>query len=90
MKYPLLSVRLLLIHEVRFVTSYPSKTWGKAFMASKPRFSCPILINKLEEQFGANQSKEDLPLRESQDVPEFIKAKEKSEREAHSTKIVFK
>ncbi|MCK9430341.1 MAG: hypothetical protein M0R17_10100 [Candidatus Omnitrophica bacterium] len=59
-------------------------------MATYSNFSCPILIQKLQEQYGYQEKKEDLPFRKSRDVSEFIKAKEESEKKSHSAKVVFK
>ncbi|MFA6358643.1 MAG: hypothetical protein WCY09_08330 [Candidatus Omnitrophota bacterium] len=59
-------------------------------MTTYSNFSCPILIQKLQEQYGCQEKKEDLPFRKSRDVSEFIKAKEESEKKSHSAKVVFK
>lgn len=59
-------------------------------MKSYSSFSCPVLLQKLEEQYGSQQKKADLPFRKSRDVSEFIKAKEELEKKSHSSKIVFK
>lgn len=59
-------------------------------MTTYSNFSCPILIQKLQEQYGSQQKKEDLPFRKSRDVSEFIIAKEESEKKSHSAKVVFK
>ena len=59
-------------------------------MKSYSSFSCPVLLQKLEEQYGSQQKTEDLPFRKSVDVAEFIKAKEKLEKKSHSSKIIFK
>jgi hypothetical protein len=63
---------------------------GRKVMKTYSNFSCPILIQKLEEQYGSKQKKEDIPLRKSRDVSEFIKAKEETEKKSYSSKIVFK
>ncbi len=59
-------------------------------MTTYSNFSCPILIQKLQEQYGSQERKGDLPFRKSRDVTEFIKAKEALERKSHSAKVVFK
>ena len=59
-------------------------------MRTYSNFSCPPLIQKLEEQYGVQQKKEDLRFRESRDVFDFIKAKEEAEKRSYSVKIVFK
>ncbi|MBI2447347.1 MAG: hypothetical protein HYV48_02280 [Candidatus Omnitrophica bacterium] len=59
-------------------------------MKTYSNFSCPILIKKLEEQYGSQHRKEDISFRKSRDVSEFIKAKEQSEKKSRSTKMVFK
>jgi hypothetical protein len=59
-------------------------------MKTYSSFSCPVLVKRLEEQYGSQQRKEDLPFRASRDIPEFIKAKEEAEKRAYGSKVVFK
>jgi hypothetical protein len=53
-------------------------------------YSCP-LIQQLEKEYGSNQAKKGtIPLRESQDVSAFLKAKRESEKRQYTEKMQFK
>lgn len=58
-------------------------------MSTTPQFSCPLIIMKLEKEFGSKCDQKDISFRESEDVAEFLKAKEETERKSLQIKKIF-
>ncbi len=60
-------------------------------MNSKKRhFGSPILINELDKVYGSEPQREEISLRESQDIGKFLEEKEKCEEKSKETKFLFK
>ena len=59
-------------------------------MNDTPKYSSPLLIKKLNEIYGGCQDKERFEPRKSHDVKEFLKEKERQEKESQKSKMVFK
>lgn len=59
-------------------------------MGTTQKFSCSVLVKNLENAYGSQQSRENISLRESDDVAKFLKAKKESEEESRLSKMAFK
>lgn len=55
-----------------------------------PKFSCSVLMKKLENVYGSKQRKDKLVSRDSQDLSRFLKKKEQEEKKSYKTKMLFK
>lgn len=59
-------------------------------MSTTQKFSCSVLVKNLGSAYGSQQSRENISLRESDDVTKFLKAKKESEEESRLSKMAFK